>query len=240
MAIGKVKKIEGVAASLGVSPRTVRRWMDKGCDIDNPALIEEFKNSAEARSKGWIRKRAMERRRSNQDGREYRQDAPGTREGEELDNLPPAGDEGAVAALKRLQRFETLFARRLDRALQLNKAHLIQTARDDHAKIAATLLRYEREVEESKRDLGHLIAKGEAERGARAAAIWFRLAWRLWLSSSLPDILAMSDNLREAKHKAEITFAEILDVALKNAKESAFTMPDWADAVIREEFHHEI
>ena len=67
-----------------------------------------------------------------------------------------------VEVLKRLQNFEVDFARRLERALKSDNTELIQIARDDHVKIAEALRRYEREVEESKRDLGHLIPKSEA------------------------------------------------------------------------------
>jgi len=128
-------------------------------------------------------------------------------------------------------------ARRLQRAFQLGKENLIQSARDNYLKTAEALRRYEREVEEGKRDLGHLIPKSEAIEGARASALWFRLAWRSWLSSCLPDILSMSDTPRDAKLKCELSFSEILNVTLRNAQEATITLPEWASASIKEEFH---
>lgn len=113
---------------------------------------------------------------------------------------------------------------------------LVSVAQNDYLKVAESLRKYEQAVEESRRDLGHLLPKQEAQDGARASALWFRLAWRLWLSSSLPDLLAIKDP-RTAKAKAEESFSEILSVSFKNAKDAKLSIPEWALSAITEEFH---
>ena len=110
---------------------------------------------------------------------------------------------------------------------------MIQVARDDYSKVANSLRQYEKEVEVTKRDLGHLIPKN----GARASAIWFRLAWRMWLSSTLPALMAIGTDPRAIKMEAERSFADFLGVALKNAAGAQLSIPAWADEVIREEWH---
>jgi hypothetical protein len=212
--------VEQAAELVGKSVATIWRYKRAGVDVTNRDALLQYSQVKNAKAVGAAR------------GKRPVSDAASVGE------LPAGGSPGAVAALKRLQNFEVDFARRLERALKSDNTELIQIARDDHVKIAEALRRYERVVEESKRDLGHLIPKSEAHRGAITAATWFKLAWRLWLSSCLSDVVAVgSDNLREAKAKCEETFAEILGVSLRNAQESSFVMPDWAVNLIKDEWH---
>ena len=143
-----------------------------------------------------------------------------------------------MQALTRLQALEVRFAQRLQAALDKGTAKLVQSAREDYAKISESLLRYEREIEESKRDLGHLIPKGDAIDGARASAMWLRLTVMSFISSFLPDLLAIKEP-REAKAFFLEKFSESLKVTFMNAKEATLSLPDWAEAVIREEFRCE-
>jgi len=113
----------------------------------------------------------------------------------------------------------------------------VTASQRDYDRITESLRKYEKEVELARRDLGHLIPKQEAQDGARAAALWMRLAWRMWLSSSLPDIFSLANDARAAKAKAEVTFHDILAVALERSKDARFKIPDWAMSVIKEEFH---
>jgi hypothetical protein len=154
-------------------------------------------------------------------------------------DLPSAYGEEAAGALKRLQAFEVDHSRRLGIALAGGDELQIRTASEDHARCAQVLLKYEKEVTEAKRDLGHLIPKGDAIKGARASATWFKLAFRLWLSSSLPDIVAVGSSvgLRDAKYKAEMTFSEVLAVCIRNSEDSREPVPDWAKAEIFESWN---
>lgn len=156
-----------------------------------------------------------------------------------LDRVPGPGEEGAAAALKRLQGLERIFYSRLIGELSATESQpdYVTASQRDYDRITESLRKYEKEVELARRDLGHLIPKQEAQDGARAAALWMRLAWRMWLSSSLPDIFSLANDARAAKAKAEVTFHDILAVALERSKDAQFKIPDWAMSVIKEEFH---
>ena len=90
------------------------------------------------------------------------------------------------------------------------------------------------------RDSGELIARGDAEAGAAAVARWFRLGWRLWLSSSVPDLLQLAGDARAFKAKAEETFAEIMKTVFSKAREAKLELPAWALHAIREEYRSEL
>jgi hypothetical protein len=214
--------IEQASELVGKSVATIWRYKRAGVDVTDRDALLQYSQVKNTKAVGAAR------------GKRPVSDAASVGE------LPEAGSPGAVAALKRLQNFEVDFARRLERALKSDNAELIQIARDDHVKIAEALRRYEREVEESKRDLGHLIAKSEAVKGARASAVWFRMAWRQWISSALPDVCARatSQSMRDAAYLCEITFAEILALEIRNSKGSRDeVVPDWAEQEIFESWH---
>jgi hypothetical protein len=71
------------------------------------------------------------------------------------------------------------------------------------------------------------------------AAVWFKFAWRAWLSAALPDVVARatSQSMRDAKELCEITFAEILAIQLHNAKNARASLPDWSVDRIKDEWH---
>jgi hypothetical protein len=219
------ERIAAVAAELGKSTRTIWRWHKAGCDLSNPASIKQHSEHLGASARGKARIEAVAAQIPLAASDEL-----------DLEKLPAITGQGAAAALKRLQDFETRFASRLLAALDTNRADAIQVARDDYNKVANALRQYEREVEVTQRDLGHLIPKKESQDGARASAIWFRLAWRMWLSSTLPSLLAQTDP-REALTLCERSFADVLGVALQNSQGAALSIPPWAMEVIREEWH---
>jgi hypothetical protein len=159
-----------------------------------------------------------------------------------LDNLPDAYSEGAPAALKRLERYETYLAQRFEAAVKTGDAFQIRAAGEDHSRASKDLLRYDKEVTLAQRDLGHLIPKSEAIEGARAAATWFKLALAAWVSSCLPEVIAVGasgDNhaIREAKYRLQITFAEILAVSIRNSESSREPVPEWAKTEIFAQWH---
>lgn len=219
-------KIAEVAASTGKSVRTIWRWHRAGCNLEDPASVQQHSESLNAKARGKARRESIATQ------------APLSAGENELDlgTLPVITGQGAAAALKRLQEFEARFAQRLGAALNTGRADAIQCARDDYNKVANSLRQYEREVEETRRDLGHLIPKQESQDGARASAIWFRLAWRMWLSSTLPALLAQTEP-REALVMCEATFKDVLGVALQNSQGAQLSIPPWALEVIREEWH---
>ena len=229
----------------GKSTRQVRRWAKQGCNLHDDISVLSFNefrgpppanfqpNFAQAiKAVAEITPAA-----AATNPKEQRSEPPETFDLKLLDRLPAPGDEGAAAALKRLQGLESIFYSRMLGELSAgsNRA-LVSVAQNDYLKVAESLRKYEQAVEESRRDLGHLLPKQEAQDGARASALWFRLAWRLWLSSSLPDLLAIKDP-RTAKAKAEESFSEILLVSFKNAKDAKLSIPEWALSAITEEFH---
>ena len=216
--------VKEIAARLGLTVQTIYGWRKEGCDLGSEDSIQEFA----------LRKR----RHYGGKRRNVRRDDEVPVKGVLLKLPKPKRDEqGAAAALKRLQGLEPIFYDRQKQALKTGKSESISFALTDYSKICESLRRYEREVEEAQRDLGFLIPKVEAQQGARSAAIWFRLTWRLWLSSSIPDLLALADDPRAFKAKAETTFSEMLGVSLRNAEGAKCSIPVWAREVIDEEFH---
>jgi hypothetical protein len=157
-----------------------------------------------------------------------------------LEKLPPPSGEGAAAALRRLQGLESIFYSRQLEALAEGRTDLISYALADYRKITESLLNYERQVELAMRDSGQLIPRAEAERGAGSVARWFRLGWRLWLSSCTPDLLPLAGDPRAFKAKAEETFAEIMAQVFAKAREAKIEVPAWAIPAIREEYRSEI
>jgi hypothetical protein len=113
-------------------------------------------------------------------------------------------------------------------ALTEGRTDLISYALADYRKITESLLNYERQVELAMRDSGQLIPRRDAERGAGAVARWFRLGWRIWLSSSTPDLLALAGDPRAFKAKAEETFAEIMAQVFAKARQAKIEVPAWA------------
>jgi hypothetical protein len=218
-----MQRVREVAERLDKNYRTIRAWEREGCDLRSEDSIQEWALRKRRNSVGKARNNV----RAN-DG------MPAVHLPVKL---PSPTDEGAAAALKRLQSLEPIFFDRQKKALKTGKSDLISFALGDYQRVCESLRRYEREVEEAARDLGFLIPKAEAQEGARAAAIWFRLAWRLWLSSSIPDLLALADDPRAFKAKAETTFSEVLGVALRNAEGAKCSIPVWARGLIIEEFH---
>ena len=229
----------------GKSTRQVRRWAKQGCNLHDDISVlsfNEFRGPPPANFQPNFAQAIKAVAEITPPAIATTPKAPPKEPAETfdlklLDRLPAPGEEGAAAALKRLQGLETIFYARLIGELSVSGSpHLVTTAQNDYNKVTESLRKYEQAVEESRRDLGHLLPKQEAQDGARAAALWFRLAWRLWLSSSLPDLLAIKD-ARTAKAQAEASFSEILLVSFKNAAEAKLSIPDWALPVIREEFH---
>lgn len=222
--------IEQAAKLIGKSPGTIRRFRRAGVDISDEKTLREHSEACDLASKGAAHSRALDR--LSKAGPTQAAAVVAT----ELAELPEAGEPGAVQALGRLQRLEVAFEQRLRAALASDNSKQIQAAREDYAKISESLLRYEREVEETKRDLGHLIPKGDAVEGARASAMWLRLTVHAFISSFLPDLIAFNEP-REAKVFFIEKFCETLSVTFMNARDSSLKLPEWAEAVIREEFH---
>lgn len=213
------------AILVGRDIRTIQRWSKKIDITDRDALLA-YSQTMDAKSKGRSKTLSLARLGDSE-----------PLESERLDDLPPPGEKGAVQALTRLQELEVRFAQRLNRALNGDDANLIQIARADHCAVAESMRRYEREIEESNRDLGHLVPKSDMIDGIRASAMWMRLAFHSWLSSCLPSILALAHNDREAKHKCIETFCEIIRVTVRNSREANLSIPPEGEAVIFEEFH---
>jgi hypothetical protein len=217
----------------GKTEDTIRRWAKAGCNISDDNEVLSW-SEAKGHAPKNVRPISPDDLKPTAPPRKQ----PKAAELAILDSLPAPKEEGAAAALKRLQGLELIFYSRLTSALTCpDRPDLIGIANSEYNKIAEALRKYEKEVELARRDLGHLIPKREAQDGARAAALWMRLGWRLWLSSAIPDLLPLADDPRAFKAKAEQTFSEVLAVALRNSQEAKLSIPDWAMPVIQEEFH---
>ena len=230
------KKLESVADAFGVSVRTVKNWQAEGCNIANAGDVL-----------AWQQQKALNRRGGKVTPQTlddplngHRKDLAGLLNLEILEKLPSQSGEGAAAALKRLQGLEAIFYSRQLEALAKGRTDLISYALSDYRRITQTLLDYERQVELAMRDSGQLISRGDAERGAGAVARWFRLGWRIWLSSCTPDLMPLAANPRAFKAKAEQTFSEIMATVFTKARVAKVELPAWAHNAIREEYRSEI
>ena len=210
--------IKEAAALVGKSVKTLYKYKSEGCNIED-----------EKELKAWAEKKALTARGKSKV-------IVGITPGDQIDikNLPEVGSEGAPQALKRLQRFERLTAQRFELALAGKDALAIKTAREDHTAVAATLMKYEKEIEQHLRDSGELISRRDMLNGIAAAANWMRLGFVQWISASLPDILALADNPRAAKAKIIETFPGSLVAAIR--QESRLPVPRDVEALIAQEF----
>jgi hypothetical protein len=232
----ETRRIEGIATAFGLSTATIRNWKSEGCNIFDPAEIISWRqNKIEARGRGAAKRADLDEALNG-----HRKDSAGMLNLEVIEKLPSPTGEGAAAALKRLQGLESIFYSRQLEALAKGRSDLIAYALTDYRKITESLLNYERQVELAMRDSGQLIARNDAELGAAAVARWFRLGWRLWLSSCTPDLLALAGDARGFKSKAEETFSEIMKTVFTKAREAKIALPAWALHAVREEFRSEI
>jgi len=233
------RKIDSVANLFGVNARTVKKWQDAGCDITDPGEILAFRTEQASKKRGGKGSiKPVETAEQALNGK--RLDQAGMLNFDLIQNLPPPAGEGAAAALKRLQGLESIFYSRQLEALAKGRNDLISYALSDYKRITQTLLEYERQVELAMRDSGQLIARGDAEKGAMAVARWFRLGWRMWLSSCTGDLMQFVGDPRAFKAKAEETFAEITKTVFAKAREAKIELPAWALHAIKEEYRAEI
>lgn len=232
-------RISAVAQVIDRSPQTVRKWYADGCDVYDIKTVNEWREAKTKNStSNGARVKAADDLEAAMNG--HRRDSAGMLNLEILDKLPAPVGEGAAAALKRLQGLESIFYSRMLESLARGRSDLITFSLNDYNKITETLRRYEKEVEAAMRDAGQLISRGDAEAGASAVARWFRLGWRLWLSSSVPDLLGLTNDPLAFKAKAESTFKEIMGTVFVKAREAKLGVPKWALSAIREEFRTEV
>jgi len=230
------KKIAAVANTFGVATSTVRRWHDEGCNISDPGeLVSWRQQKAANRARGATIAKDLDDALNG-----HRRDSAGMLNLEIIEKLPSPTGEGAAAALKRLQGLESIFYSRQLEALAKGRTDLISYALTDYRKITESLLNYERQVELAMRDSGQLIPRVDAEKGAASVARWFRLGWRLWLSSCTPDLLQFAGDARRFKAEAEQSFSEIMKSVFSKAREAKIELPAWALHAVREEYRAEI
>lgn len=221
----ETSRIVAAAEAVGVTTRTIRNWISEGIDLDNTEALQNRKDLKAQRTKAGVEKRSDDP-----------SEAPDLTI---LDKLPPPDGEGAVAALKRLQGMELIFNGRLIAEYQKGNSERVSFALADWTKVLETLRRYEKEVEENRRDLGYLIPKKEAQDGARAAAVFLRIAWKMFLSSSLEDLLPFANDIAIFKTKADLAMKEMVEAAVRKSANARLAVPEWAIEVITQEFHVE-
>jgi hypothetical protein len=233
-------RIEAVAAAFNKSTQTITGWANQGCNIFDPDEVAHWREVKAKNARNG--RNAIQSHGESEEAalNGHRRDSAGMLNIEILDKLPAPTGEGAAAALRRLQGLESIFYSRQLEALAKGRSDLISFALTDYRKITESLRMYEREVEQAMRDSGQLISRAEAERGAAAVARWFRLGWRLWLSSSVPDLLALAGDARAFKAEAEKSFAEIMAGVFQKAREAKLEVPAWAMPAIREELRSEV
>jgi hypothetical protein len=220
------RRLSDIAKAHGLSERTLQRYVKSGCDPENPESIREH---IAAGVKFTPRKRLIAGGNVPE--------SPESDAEELLDVLPPPTDQGAAAALKRLQEVEPQMFSRLQAAIKTGRPGKINPARDDWLKVADALRKYEEAVEMSKRDSQEKISKSEAIDALRSAAEWMRLGLALWLSSEAPHIAALKD-----PHEIEVLAREGIDTAMADAfvksQKSNSAVPLWALKTLNEAWSH--
>jgi hypothetical protein len=170
----------------GKHPDTIRRWAKSGLNLSDTAAVLEWNKTHRNRRSGKPAKRLSLNI---------------------LNKLPAPDERGAVGALARLQRLEILFHERLDQEIRKGGDPAeVSAASADYTRLTESLRKYEKEVEMARRDLGHLIPKGDAVDAIRAAATWLRLTWMQWISSGLEDVRAASPDISSSGKKSSEVF----------------------------------
>jgi hypothetical protein len=211
---------------IGKSVRTLRRWVARGCDLNDADSVGRFLEANKLRETN-IEKSRRRRGVSNTGKAAEPFETPGNGE------LPPAGRKGAAATLQRLEHQEEESFRRLQSALQGGDRFEIDACQTYWLKVAETLRRSDASIDLARRQAETQIPLRQAEDVATAISEWLRIAFAQFLSSETQSLMGIRE-IGEYKAYAFERFKGIIDLTVRNALKTNSPVPDWASRRIKE------
>ena len=230
-------------AKLGKSLRSLRYWIQQGCDFDDPESVRQFveiktiKGRQNARGRATAGSKGVPRAGTLKVEPTTMSEPPAvSTETVELpgngEKLLPVGRRGAAAALERLESQEEHAHRRLEVALANGNRFQIQDAQEFWLKCSETLRRLDLAVEVARRQEETQVPLKTAAAAVLATAEWMRIAFRTFFSSESQQMLGMK-TVGELKAYAFERFRGILEMTIKAADKTNSPVPDWAKEQIK-------
>ena len=145
---------------------------------------------------------------------------------------PGSMEEGAPAALRRLQTMEVDAKRTLQGIDQKAEPLTYKAALNNYLRISESLRKFDLLVEQNRRDAGELVPRGEAEIACELAAMWLRLAVRTFINNTVPKLKAATDEAVIVR-LIEDGMGAAVEVNLRRAPNCQQPLPPWAMAAIR-------
>ncbi len=216
--------VKQICELTGRKKSTVYNWLKEGLAPTDEKTVLDWKGFKEIEAKGAAR-----------DASETLQAGAGTSDAFDPANLPPAGDPGAPHCLKRLQEKEVRDYQRVQAAELAGDHRAIRIASQIYDRTAATLLKYEKEVEQHLRALGSLISRSESLEFIKNVCTWIRLGMVQFAGSDhIEQIRACGDN-RAGKQIALSGMISGVSGAFRNSLQSVSAVPpDFALLAIQE------
>ena len=223
------EQVQAVAAQVGRSCRTVWRWVAQGCNLNNPASVNQFLQG------NTLRQHAnLARKPTTKSGRNGTKsvDDQASRDLDRIE-LGPIGKRGAAAALERLENTEERAHARLIQAIAGGNEFSIKAAQEFYLRASETLRRLDLAVEIERRSEGEQVPKSQVELISTQISQWMREAFKEFLSSEAQNLMGMKD-LGECKLYFIERFKAILHRTVKASIAKDSPIPPWALAKITE------
>lgn len=204
---------------------TITRWMREGAPLDDPKA-----------GPAWVATKKPRGRRTPQGV------APAPRLGrgkakavtEEAKRL--AETLGAPAALARLESEERAAYHALQEAKEMGDARVIKDATRTYNEIAANLLKFDREVQDSRRATGQLVPREDCVITVRAAARLMRLAVVKFSRGRAMRLVTDCADPAEARMAWLRGIQDTLLIEAPRYLDTREPVPDWAAAALAEGF----
>lgn len=208
------------------SSTTITRWMREGAPLDDPkagpAWVATKKPRGRRRPQGVSQTPRLGSRQKVQ---------AVTEEAKKL-----AETLGAPAALARLESEERAAYQALQEAKEIGDARVIKDATRTYNEIAANLLKFDREVQDSRRATGQLVPREDCIISVRAAARLMRLAVVKFSRGRAMRLVTDCADPAEARMAWLRGIHETLSIEAPRYLDTREPVPDWAAAALAEGF----
>jgi hypothetical protein len=182
VANGTSAKVREVMSKTGKSEATVYRWRKQGCDLSDPASVQQFSEGNRLRQNPNLVRGPAKSNRDSQKPRKSRSH----RMGAISDDLGPIGCKGAAAALTRLEQIEEQAYVRLQRALEAADPFKLRACQEFYLKSSESLRRLDLSIEVERRVAAEKVLKKEAEGIFQQISHWLCAAFEQFLSTRRP------------------------------------------------------